>query len=63
VDEDEQRQFLIEYVARRDRVTIDQAREAFARLSVPDLIRLELEASPRRGGFESEYDPYAYGRD
>jgi hypothetical protein len=61
MDEEEQRQFLIEYVARRDRVTIDQARETLARLSVPDLIRLELEARPRSSGFESEYDPY--GRD
>lgn len=61
MDEEEQNERHIRYIAQRDHVTIEQARTLFAELSTPDLIRLDMEAQPRGLMFQSEYDPY--GRD
>ena len=58
MDDTDREERLIQHIAKRDRVPINQARAVFATLSVPDLIRLEMEAQPRGPMFESEYDPF-----
>jgi hypothetical protein len=58
MDDEEREERLIQYIVKRDRIPIEQARAVFATLSVPDLIRLEMEAQPRGGSFESEYNPF-----
>jgi hypothetical protein len=57
VDDTEREDRLIQHIAKRDRIPIEQARTVIATLSVPDLVRLEMEAQPRGGSFESDYDP------
>lgn len=51
-------QRMIRHIAQRDGVSFEDAAEIFESLSIPDRIRLEMEARPTAPTFESEYDPY-----
>lgn len=56
----QRRDDMIGYIARRDQISTEQARKIFGGLSVPQLIRLELEMRDRAPvTFTSDYDPLA----
>lgn len=57
-EEPELRDRLIRYIATRDRISVDSAKNLFNGLSQADAVRLELEMrdrAPQR--FAAEYDP------
>ena len=47
---------MIAFIAQRDHLSIDRAKQIFARLSVPDLTLLELQM--RKPQLTSDYDPF-----
>ena len=58
---DELRLRMVEYIARRDRLTPEQAQAAFERLNRGDLTMLELEmGGARRGSHTVDYDSCSY---
>lgn len=50
---------MIEYIATRDRIPLEDARKIFRSLPVAELIRLELAVRDNRPRFESDFDPFA----
>lgn len=57
-DQPELRDRMLAFIAQRDHVSIDRAKQIFAALTVADLTMLELQMP--RPQFTSEYDPLSY---